>query len=534
MIKKTQAGIATAAILTLGLTACGGDGAAADGTSEPGSSADPLRFAVEEPDTFVPHQQQGSYDMMYALFDPLVTVTDDGELEHQAAESIESDDAVTWTVTLREGWTWHNGEPVTAQNYVDTWNYAVDPDNALFNSAQLSPIVGYDAVSPAEGEPTAEELTGLEVIDDRTFTIELQSPDRQFPLQLSKGQTGLYPLPDTALEDIESWNDEPIGNGPFALTDGWSPTDPIEFEVYEDYAGETPEVDAVTFVPYVDTNSSYTDAQAGQVDIATLAANQVEQARNDFGDKVHELNAPGVDFLGFPLDDDRFSDPDVRRAFSMAIDREAINEAIFGGSQIPATSLTSPSMPGDPGGVCEACEFAPEAAQELLAEAGGMDGSVEILYVANWGQESLFEALANQLRQNLEIDVTAEAAVDFADFQQRIEAGEVNGPYRARWGALYPSQQNTLNAVFTASGEGNIGSGGYSDPEVNELLMAADAAETMEESFEIYAEAQQRILEDFPTVPLFGNRYIRVTSERVTEVESSAGTIELRSVVLEN
>lgn len=519
-----------------GATAVGALALAGCSASAPEQSAEdePIQYAVEEPDSMIPGNHFSSYVVLEALFSPLTQIGEDGEIDYLAAESVESDDAQTWTITLREGWTFHDGEPVTAQDYVDTWNYAAYGPNAWVNGPQLAGVAGYDELSPAEGEPTATELSGVSVVDDLTFTVELSAPDRQFPLQLTLGQTGLYPLPSEALEDLDAWEGNPVGNGPYRLVDGWSATDPIDVVAYEDYAGPDTNVEAVTFVPYLDTTTAYTDTLAGEIDIVAIAASQAERARSDFGDHVHELDAPGVDFLGFDLEDPRFEDPRVRQAISMSINREAINDAVFGGSQVPATSLTSPSMPGDPAGVCgEFCAFDPEAAKDLLDEAGGFEGELEVHFVANWGQEDLFEAIANQLRQNLGIEsVVASPSADFAAFTDMIESGEVNGPFRARWGALYPSQQNTLTAVYTPTGEGNFGAGGYSDPEVDELLAAANAADTLEESYEGYAAVQERIFEDFPTVPLFGNRYLYVTSERIAELHTSSGAVDIPNIVL--
>lgn len=497
-------------------------------------TANPIRYGVEEPDRLVPGNQFSSYPIMMALFAPLVEVDDDGTLSMLAAESVESDDAITWTITLREDWTFHDGEPVTAQHYVDTWNHAAYGPNGWVNGPQLAQVVGYADLNPAEGEPTTTELAGLSVVDEHTFTVELVGADRQFPLQLTSGQTGLYPLPSGALEDIEAWEQRPVGNGAFAMVNDWKPNTPLETVAYDDYAGQEPTVDAITFVPYVDTATAYIDALAGEVDIVGIGGGQAAQARTDFGEHVYELDAPGVDFLGFSLEDPRFADVRVRQAISMAIDREAINAAVFGDSQVPATSLTAPSMPGDPDGVCgRYCEFDPEAAKALLAEAGGLAGPVELHFIANWGQEDLFAAIANQLRQNLELDeVTAVPSADFAAFVADVEAGEVNGPFRARWGALYPSQQNTLRAVYTATGDGNFGAGGYSHPEVDALLAAADSAATLEESYEGYRKVQERILQDFPTVPLFGNRYLYVTSDRIDELVTSAGGVDLDEIVL--
>ena len=529
MHSKARLTIAASTVAVLALAGC-----SAGETDGGDTASDPIRFAVEQPDSMVPGNQFGSYVILESIFAPLTQVDEDGEVSFVAAESIESDDAKTWTITLRDDWTFHDGEPVTAQDYVDTWNYAAYGPNAWVNGPQLANVAGYADLNPAEGEPTATELSGLAVVDDSTFTVELAAPDRQYPLQLGIGQTGLYPLPSEALDDLEAWEQAPIGNGPFELTDGWSESDPIEAVAYADYAGDAPTVDAVTFVPYLDPATSYTDALAGDIDIATIAAGQAMQARNDFGDNVYELDAPGVDFLGFTLTDPRFSDVRVRQAISMAIDRDAINEAVFGGSQVPATSLTAPSMPGDPEGICgEHCEFDPDAAQALLEEAGGFDGEMKVHFVANWGQEDYFEAIANQLRQNLGIEsVIAAPSADFAAFTELVETSATDGPFRARWGALYPSQQNTLTAVFTPTGEGNFGAGGYSNPEVDELLRQANAADTLEESLDGYVAAQERILQDFPTIPMFGNRYLYVTSDRIAELHTNAGAVDVTKIAV--
>jgi peptide/nickel transport system substrate-binding protein/oligopeptide transport system substrate-binding protein len=529
MHSKARLLAAASAAVALTLTGC-----SAGAADESADAVDPIRYAVEEPDSMIPGNQFGSYAILETIFSPLTEISEDGEIGYVAAESVESDDAKTWTITLREGWTFHDGTPVTAQDYVDTWNYAAYGPNAWVNGAQLANVVGYAEMNPAEGEPTTTELAGLTVIDDTTFSVELVASDRQYPLQLTIGQTGLYPLPEGALEDLEAWESAPVGNGPFQLTDGWSATDPIDAVAYEDFSGDEPTIDAVTFVPYLDTATAYTDALAGEIDIVAIAASQAEQARGEFGDHVHELDAPGVDFLGFDLDDPRFADIRVRQAISMAIDRDAINDAVFGGSQVPATSLTAPSMPGDPAGICgEYCEFDPDAAKALLEEAGGFDGELQVHFIANWGQEDLFEAIANQLRQNLGIEsAVAAPSADFAAFTDMITTNAANGPFRARWGALYPSQQNTLTAVFTPTGEGNFGAGGYNNPEVVELLQAANAAPDLEGSLDGYTAVQERILQDFPTVPLFGNRYLYVTSDRIAELHTNSGAVDVAEIVV--
>ncbi|MDR1427160.1 MAG: ABC transporter substrate-binding protein, partial [Bifidobacteriaceae bacterium] len=504
--RKSLSAIVLIAV-TAALAGCGqGDDSTTAG-EEPTKS---ISVAIQEPDHLTPGNHYSSYEVVIALFSPLTTLTDDEQLEMLQAESVESEDAVTWTITLRDGWTFHNGEPVTAQSYVNAWNHLAYGPNAWVNAGQLRNVVGYGDVHPEEGEPTATELAGLTVTGDLTFTVELVGPDRQFPFQLSDGQTGLYPMPEAAFEDLDAYDTMPIGNGPFQIVEPWEADQDIVVTRYDDYAGTAPTLDEITFRTYIDTDTAYTDALAGEVDIAAVAGAKVAIAAQDFGERLHSLDAPGVDFLGFNPNDERFADVRVRQAFSMAIDRAAINEAIYSGAQIPSTSLTSVTMPGSPEGVCgEYCEFDPAAAKALLDEAGGVEGTVEILFPGGWGLEDIFEAYANQLRQNLEIDVTAIPTTDWAEFTEKVESGDY-GVNRGRWGALYPSQQDTLHSLYTAAGDGNFAAGGYSNPEVDALLQAADAAPSLEESYDGYRAVQERILEDFPVIPTFGNRYLYV------------------------
>jgi ABC-type transport system substrate-binding protein len=514
-----------ATALILGPSACSsGGGAPVDKGA--------ITVAIQELDHLTPGNHYTSYEVLITLYSPLTTLTEDEELEYRQAESVTSDDAVTWTIKLRDGWKFHNGEPVTAESYVRAWNYLAYGPNAWVNAGQLRNVVGYDEVHPAEGEPTATELSGLAVVDDLTFTVELTGPDRQFPFQLSDGQTGLYPMPDAAFDDLDAFDTMPIGNGPFMMTEPWVADQDIVVQPFADYAGPEPTLSQITFRAYIDTDTAYTDALAGEVDVANVAGAKAELATQEFGDRLYAFDAPGVDLLGFNPDDPRFADVRVRQAFSMALDRDAINEAIYAGSQIPSTSLTAPSMPGSPEGVCgRYCEFDPAAAKSLLDEAGGLTGPVEILFPGGWGYEDFFEACANQLRQNLDLDVTAVPATDWAEFLQKIEDRDYS-LNRGRWGALYPSQQDTLHALYTATGDGAISTGAYSNPDVDALLAAADAAPSLEESFTGYRAVQERILEDFPVIPTFANRYLFVTSERVADLHAAAGSVRYAYVEL--
>lgn len=517
-------GTVLAALGTLLLSGCstGGDDDAADGAS------DGVSFAVTDPGVLVPGRQTIAFEYAAAVWAPLTFINDDGTLDYIQAESVDSSDQQTWTVTLREGWTFHDGTPVTAQDYVDTWNWVAYGPNAAENSGQLVGIEGFDEVSASE--PSADTMSGLRVIDERSFEVTLKVPDSQFPVQLSQGQTATFPMPTSAFDDIDAYNVHPIGNGPFEMSGDYVEAETVSVTAYEDYTGEEPTVDAIDFVPYVDTTTAYTDVQAGNLDIVFVPPTRLAQAEADFGDHFMYFDAPGISFLGLSVWEERFSDVRVRQAISMAIDRDTINEQLYAGTYTPATAWTPVVEAGTPEGICgEYCEYDPDAAADLLEQAGGFEGSLEIVYPGGAGLDELYNAIANNLRQDLGIDAVGTPTADWAEFAERRSAGDISGAFFSRWGALYPSQQATMREVFLDGG-GCVNCAALYSDEVADALQEADADPSTDGS--AYAAVQEIIREDFPVPPLFSESYPYVTSDRVAEMPAAAGSPVLREVVI--
>jgi oligopeptide transport system substrate-binding protein len=529
---RVPSAIAAAAVVVLLAAGCSGGG----GGTQTSAGDATFVYAIGEPDHLAPGRQTVAFAPVMAVFAPLVSVADDGTISYVQAESVASDDNITWTVKLRDGWTFHNGEAVTAKSYVDAWNYTALSTNAWENAGQLASIGGYTDVHPNEGDPAAETMSGLTVVDDLTFTITLVGADSSFPMQMSDAQTGFYPMPESAYADMEAYDRKPVGNGPFQMSDAWADNTEFDVTAYADYKGDKPSVNGITFRPYADQNTGYTDVLAGNADLIFLPASKFLSAPGDFGDRLHALEAPGIDYLGFPLWDARYSDKRVRQAISMSIDREAVNKAIYGGIYEPATALTPPIMAGTPEGVCgEFCEFDPDAAKSLLAEAGGFTGTMEIVYPGGIGLDELFEAYANQIRQNLGVaDVVASPSTDWAEYYGTLVDSTVAGPHFGHWGALYTSQQNTLRALFTAAGGCYLCTGQYSNPEVDKLLAQADAAGSPEEAVDYYVDVQKTVMEDFPVVPTFFDKYAYVTSEKIGELPSLAGSPFVPKITVKN
>lgn len=483
--------------------------------------------AESEPGDLNPGKQITAYDQTMAMFTSLTSVATDGTMTMDQAQSVTSTDATTFTIKIRSGWKFHNGEDVTAQSYVDGWNATAYGPNAWANSGELAEIDGYTDLNPTSGTPKTRTMSGLKVVDATTFTVKLSAPDGQFPLQLSQAQTGLFPMPKAAFKDLEGYNKMPIGDGPYMMTTPHAENQDIVLTAFPGYGGTPPVTEKINFKNYSDTSTAYNDVLAGNVDVASVSPAKITQAISDFGDRFHANAAPGIAFLGLPLWDKRYDDVRIRQAISMAIDRDAVNKVIYGGQLTPATAFTPPTEPGTPEGVCgDACTYDPTKAKALLDAAGGWSGDMVITYPGGFGLDELYKAYANQIRKNLGITtVTTKATTDFAEFAKLRGAASLQGPYFSRWGALYPSQQNTLRAFFVKGGGGGCTNCSASQPaEVTALIKKGDSQVDQAAAIGNYVAAQKVLAQQLPIIPMFFEKYLFVTSTKIKDFPSSQGS----------
>jgi oligopeptide transport system substrate-binding protein len=480
-----------------------------------------------------------------ALWTGLIEYETDGAASFTGvAESIESEDNVTWTVTLNDGWTFHDGSEVTANSFVDAWNYTAYSPNAQGGSYFMSQIEGYkdlQAETDDEGkvtaEPAATEMSGLTVVDDLTFEVTLGAPFSQLPLIV--GYTAFYPMPASFFEDPEAAaQDTPIGNGPFMAEGPLEPGVGIDLVRYDDYAGENvAQAAAVEMRIYQDLNTSYTDVQGGNLDItAKLPPDAITTAPDEFGDRYLEAPSSSFTYMGFPTYDPRFADPKVRQGISLAIDRAAITDAIFDGSRKPADSFISPVVDGYREGICEFCALDVERANQLLDEAG-FDRSqpIELWFNAGAGHDAWVEAVGNQLRDNLGIEFALKGDLDFAEYLPLIDSKGMTGPFRLGWAMDYPSPQNYLEPLYGTAALPPAGSNAtfYTNAEFDELMAQGNQAETNEEAVDLYQQAEDLLLRDMPIAPMFYGLEQGVHSEKVSNVVIDIfGHVDLAAVTV--
>jgi oligopeptide transport system substrate-binding protein len=499
------AGITLPLAVTATLTGCDPFGGDAASEAAPGT----VRIGITEPRHLLPSNTNDSdgSQVLAALFTPLVGYDGDHRAQPLAAESIKSTDHKVWTITLKDGYTFHNGEPVTADSYLNAWNYAAYAPNNQANSYFFARITGYADTQPADpdgggpepaAEPKSQTLSGLKKVDDRTFRVTLAAPFTEFPAML--GDTAFYPLPQAAWQSpgvlSPGFEDTVVGQGPFKLKGAWRRGAAIDLERYEAYPAEKPKVPAVRFQPYDQLSAAYGDLIGGDLDVLrTVPAEKVASASKDLGDRYgHQVDST-LQFLAFPMYQQEFANPDVRAAISKALDRNAI----FPDGQ-PARAFVPPVVAGYREDSCGlACQFDAAAAKSLYTEAGG-PAKLQITYNEDGGHGSWVEATCAQLRTNLGVECAPTAVPRFVDLLDKVARRQPVGLFRMGWPMDYPSMESYLGPLYSTTGSSNYS--GYSNSRFDALVNEATQATSEPDMIKKYQEAEDVLAQDMPVIPL--------------------------------
>ena len=521
---KSMRVVAVGAAVMLFAGACGG------GAGDTDKAGGELKVHVCEPEHLIPANTNESCGgtVLQNLYTALVDFDKNGKIIPVIAESVpESEDQKTWTIKLKKGWEFHNGEPVNADSFINAWNFAAYGPNAMGNSYFMDRIEGFadlqsvdpDGDGPKEAaEPKTDKLAGLKKIDDYTFEVTLSEPFSGFPMML--GYTAFYPMAKECLDDIKKCEEQPIGNGPFKIDGKWEHDRQIKLVKFDKYQGEKPKLDRLTFRIFADDNAAYAALQSGEIDLMpAVPVSKVAEARNQYGDRFIEEPTSNFTYLGFPLYRDEFKNKKLRQAFSLAIDREAIINQIFEGRFTPARSVVSPVVPGSRDDACKYCDYDPERAKQLLEEAGGWPKGkkLELWFNAGASHEEWVEAVGHQLKKNLGIEFELKGDLEFAQYLEVGDNKEFTGLFRLGWIMDYPSPENYLKPLYHTQGTSN--NAGYSNPAFDRLIAEGDNAPTLEEGIEKYQAAEDLVLEDLPVIPLWFGRTALAYNSNVSNVE---------------
>lgn len=525
--------------IALFATACGGGGSNTEPQAPGDGGGEITAYGCTPENPLVPGatSEVCGGDVLDVFTSKLIAYNvDTGAPEMDIAESIESEDNQNFTVSLKQGYMFHDGTEVKAKNFVDAWNYTALCTNGLAGSYFFKAIEGAEEVGVGADEckASAETLSGLKVVDDYTFTIKTTDKVSNLPVRL--GYTAFAPLPDSFFDDPEAFEDAPIGAGPYKV-DSISSTETV-LSKFADYKGPTPAgADKLTFVIYEDLSAAYNDVLAGNLDVINnIPPDQLigNAYQAELGDRWSQEPTSSMRYITFSPQDEQLKDnPELRKSLSMAIDRQAIADTVLSGTAVPASGWVSPVVDGYKEGACgEACTFDAAKAKAMYEQAGGYEGT--LTYSSNTKEnplnQQLGEAVCNQLSNNLGVDCRFNPVVDFATYNKGIDAGEYKGMLRSGWQMDYPSIENFLTPLHAKGADSNWAK--HDNPAFEDLLNQAAAAEG-EEANALYQQAEALLAEDFPTAPLLSNTAQIGWSERVNEVKITPfGTPDLVSVTV--
>jgi oligopeptide transport system substrate-binding protein len=477
--------------------------------------------------------------------------------EMDLATKIESTDNQNFTVTLNKGRKFQDGTEVKAKNFVDAWNWNRNGVNGTLNSYFFDPIEGSADMDcgtfdkdqgtgdndPKAGDPDckgkppkAKTLSGLKVVDDYTFTIKTTEKVSNLPVRL--GYTAFAPLPDSFFtDDGAAFGKKPIGAGPYKFVSYEQGTSMV-VEKDPNYGGKfAGKADKITFKIYTDAEAAYKDVQAGQTDIQSQVPSSAlpgEKYKSDLPDRTAEKAVGTFASISFPSPkaDKTYSNPKLRAAISMAIDRDTLIKQIFAGTKEPATGWVSPVVDGYKADACgENCKFDPAKAKALFDEAGGYKGKMTLSYNVNGDHKAWTEAVCNMLKENLGVDAVAVGVTEFSTFRGAITDEKMKGMFRTGWQMDYPSIENFLAPLY-GTGAGSNDSH-YSNPAFDKLITEAAAQTSLDAANAKYQEAEALLKNDMPVIPMWYGKVIAGWDEKVSNVKITPfGTVDLTSVTV--
>ena len=533
MKKKALAFAAMACSVAMLLSACGGSNSNAASGDTAGSNII-TAYNSEPQNPLIPGNtnETGGGKPVDLLFSRLVSFDKDGKASNEVAESITpNDDATQYTIKIKSGWKFTDGTPVTAESFTKAWSYVANAKNAQKCSSFFSAIAGYDDLQK-DGLKGDEQLSGLKVVDDTTFTVDLNQSDSVFPIKV--GYLAFAPLPESFYKDPKAFGESPVSDGPYKF-DSWDHDKEIKLVKNPDYKGNRKvNNDGVTFKIYTDANAAYADVQAGNLDVMDTVPS-ADSKTFEFDSSVVPYNKAGSVSQTFtiPSSLDHFKNDEEgqlrRQAISMAINRENICKKVLNGTGTPAADFTSPLTPGYSDSLKGSgnLKYNEKKAKELWEKANAIspwtsDDKLTFAYNADGGHEVIYTAVVNSINNVLGAGVAATNPYPtFNDFRTAVSDRKVNGAFRSGWQPDYPSAENYLVQNFASAAADGNGSndGDYKNPEFDALCDKAAASKSVADANKLYQQAQEVLLNDLPAVPLYYANAYGVASTGVSGFE---------------
>ena len=528
------AGVGAAA---LGLAACGGSKSGSTATSGSASSAagsstgsvNTAGFTVQygpNPETLDPALNSAidASNTIITIFEPLLLINENNEVIGGQAESWEaSEDGLTWTFTMRDGLKWSDGTDLNAKDFEYSFKRMADPDTAApYAETCLGMIDGFEEAAgfpDADGNPTVEpNLDALNVKasdDGKTLTIVLAYPCSYFDKIVAFA--AMSPVQKATVEaNGDAWCTSPdtyVCNGPFMITE-WTPSERIVLTKNPNYVGgwDSSKIvsESITLLLLEDSSASFAAYNSGEAqlikDVPTDEIPSLTKAED--GGDFYVDTILGTYYVSLNLKRDAFKDAKVRRALSLAIDRDYVANTIMQGTYSTADSIVGPGIVDENGyfhdnGNAPYISADYEAnlaeAKKLLADAGYPNGEGYPTIEYSTNDAGYHVPLAEYLQQawsDLGITLTI-SKMEWSSFTAARRAGEYDVA-RNGWVMDYNDPSNMVELFCTDNGNND---GKYSNPDFDAAIEASKVADAAEHFAQLH-KAEDILMEDMGCIPV--------------------------------
>ncbi|SDI54237.1 glutathione ABC transporter substrate-binding protein [Natribacillus halophilus] len=486
-----------------------------EATGEPQEGGD-LSIAIQgEPVSMDPH---GSNDVPSAkarslMYETLVTQDPENfDLETEGlAESYEQTDDNTWVFELHEGVTFHNGEELTADDVVATFERVLDEEMA------------------SEAAFLFEMIENIEAIDDYTVEFTTEFPFAPLPSHLAHDAAGI--ISETAIEEDEAGelnlDIEAVGTGAFEFEE-WEEGSSLTVSKNDDYWGEEANLDSVTYEIVGEDLTRIGMLENNE----THVADEIEPTLTDQVEGLEDatlLNEPSLNmsYISFNTQEEPFDDPLVRQAITMAVDNEVLVEGVYEGYGEPAYGPINELVFGYDDSLDD-LGYDPDEAEALLAEAGYEDGFETTLWMNDESavREQTAELVQDQL-SDIGIDVSIEN-VEWGAYLDQTAEGE-HEMFILGWNTVTADADYGMYSLFHSDNFGAPGNRAfYENEEVDELLDEARQETDEQTREELYAELQQILVDDAPMIyTVFDDHRVGVSDSVENFVQLPDGRFDL-------
>lgn len=474
-------------------------------------------------------------NMLITLFETLLIIDQDNKVQPGQAEKYEvSPDGLTWTFTMRDGLKWSDGTDLNAKDFEYTFKRIADTNVAApYAETVIGMIEGYkDAIDSKD----PEKLNVKASDDGKTLTIKLAYPCSYFDKIVAFGT--MSPVQKATVEkNGDSWATKPetyVCNGPYTITE-WTPSEKIVCKKNENYKGgwDSSKIvnDKLTFLLLEDSSASYTAYTGGTAQlIKDVPTEEIPTLKKDKKDEFNVDPILGTYYLSMNLNKAPFNNKNVRKALSLAIDRDYVANTVMQGTYTPAYNYVGTGVDDvDPGKFLENSKAANggktyisedykanlEEAKKALAEAGYPEGKGFPTITYSTNDAGYHKALAEYLQQvykdlgiTMNIDI-----VDWSSFTPKRRAGEYEMA-RNGWVMDYNDASNMIELFYSSNGNND---GKYNNPAFDKALNDSKVADKAAH-FTALHEAEKIVSEDYGFIPVayYNDFWLQSTSLKGT------------------